>query len=241
MSSERDIDDILESLNQLLREGESHNDDHVGPDEEAEDWPQGQEGLDSAVEMIEGELDRLDDEQPEHDDAAATSSESNMQEASQGSTEPVELDQSSSDEVFEPRREEGEDNDPVDVAADGPVTIQRVVLTEEMLLDNPQGNLLSLVKSPGDESLADESRADEGRAEEHVEEHEALTSEEKPEPSSEREPDEPPSDALLEQVTADVINQLQETLPLLIKQSLERHLVLLKQASDRSEDKNRDE
>ncbi len=208
MSSERDIDDILESLNQLLREGESHNDDHVESEAVA-----GARELDTTTEMVESELQQLDatEEKPSSDgNEAAEISKTLGEPTEQGKA--VEVDEDAVEEHA--GREDAVES----------ISIQRVVLTEEMLVDNPQGNLLSLVKTSGPE---------------HEEGGNSKTESTGKEISEER------IEMVLKQVSADVIadviNQLQNVLPTLIKNSLERHLVLLKQSPDQPEEQNEDE
>ncbi len=217
MSGERDIDDILDSLNKLLREGESHNDDHVEVDAQAEEieaelheLEEGGSGISEevavATEEAVSELSEAADISGRHAEADAGSVADPGQDEAGEPCESVEADSSDSSDA--------QTMEPVDA----PVSVQRVVLTEEMLLDNPQGNLLSLVKR--DEAEAAESMAEapqqeavrENRTPLHVDHHHMAR--------------------LLDQVTDDVIDQLQQELPVLIKHSLYRHLAELRDAGD---------
>lgn len=212
MSNDRDIDDILDSLNQLLREGESHNDDHVEPDK--------------PIEEIGAELHAF--------------AEASADEVEAGAPEAETLDKAAGDEVrdVEPESAEAEvrqqdeavveGDDEAGAFVDAPVSIQRVILTEEMLVDNPQGNLLSLVHTGREESadsaVEPEPVAEDG--EEHL-------------PDDAHAPlhvDHQHMERLLEQVTDDVIHQLQQQLPSLIKTSLYRQLQALKSEPDKSEE-----
>jgi len=201
MSKERDIDDILDSLNQLLREGESHNDDHVDEDISAEE--------------IEAQLHEFDEEgsSPEsksvlsdHSAADAGENEADSEPESEIVSDPASAGEP--DEDDEPDDEEPEDS---------PISMQRVVLTEEMLVDNPQGSLLSMtssrVSSPAEagESLSEAQSQNQNGVSHtllHVD-HQHL-------------------EKLLEQVADDVINQLQHELPALIKRSLYHHLASMR-------------
>ena len=201
MSKERDIDDILDSLNQLLREGESHNDDH--------------EDEDISTEEIEAQLHELDEEgggpesKPVLSDHAAEETGENEADS-----------ESESERVSDPAPAgelDGDDELDGEEPEDSPISMQRVVLTEDMLVDNPQGSLLSMISnrasSPdeADVTLSEAQSQDQNGVSHtllHVD-HEHL-------------------EQLLEQVADDVINQLQHELPALIKRSLYHHLAAMR-------------
>jgi hypothetical protein len=201
MSKERDIDDILASLNQLLHEGESHNDDHVETGEHGEVDHHAE--MDKQTEEIEIELRELEEEFSDvaamEEEPKPTQFESIRSEPEQSEPEQPESEQA---EAFEWFQDEPIEDDVLEDFDDAPISVQRVVLTEDMLVDNPQGSLLSMANS---EEAANE-----------VVEHET-------EQSAELD-----LELLVEKVSDDVMNQLQQELPAMIKASLHRHLGDLK-------------
>lgn len=204
MSKDRDIDDILESLNQLLREGESHNDDHVESDESPAKVKRALDDLQDELSDVSGvaetrfEDSKGDDSEPAND--AEPSEDEGGENVSEIKSETEAVAQRQQDEP----EEGGAEADSVSDDADGPVNMQRVVLTEEMLVDNPQRSLLSMIGNSASNS--------EGHAEPTV-------------PQAEPSIDYALMAELLDRVTDDVIRQL----PKLIKTSLERHLNSLTQ------------
>jgi hypothetical protein len=224
MSKERDIDDILDSLNQLLREGESHNDDHVEEDISAEE-------IEAKLHELDEEIDKLESEplQPEETEETVdeTTSESDTDSESgpesESDSESI-REQNENDATVDPDEpsDEEEDEEP----AGSPISIQRVVLTEEMLVNNPQGNLLSTAldrssssteadrvdveSATGGETVSEEQAGEVSHTLLHIDHHHL--------------------EQLLEQVADDVIRQLQHELPILIKRSLHHHLVQMRDA-----------
>jgi len=212
MSKERDIDDILDSLNQLLREGESHNDDHV-------------EG-DASIEALEAELHELDEKAGGPERGPAISDEpaldTGLEVEPESSPEMV----TDSDSDWDWEQDEGneaadseacsDDDEPVD----SPIFMQRVVLTEEMLVNNPQGSLLSMVSDRRPSSAEADAVEVEAEIENQLESDEQAGGE----PHTLLHLDHQHLEGLLEQVADDVIHQLQRELPTLIKRSLYHHL-----------------
>lgn len=207
MSSERDIDDILESLNQLLREGESHNDDHVESDEIPEtDLQAGEEapqepGQESA--LAETEEIPVADEEP----ADAVEDERVSEPADSGL-----------EAVSEPEEQEKADDgdDSAGENDESSLSMPRVVLTEEMLVDNPQGSLLSLVRAAEAKAAV---RSEAGGVDDAEERQNGQAPVQSP-----LHVDHEHMGRLLEQLSDDVINQLRQELPTLIRDSLYRHL-----------------
>ena len=221
MSKDRDIDDILESLNQLLREGESHNDDHVESVEDPKSVKQKLSDLEdelSEVESIDALLsatpevtdsdpdsndgieDDISDKESEAETAESSDQdESDEDESDEGESEEIESDEDLSEEN-EPEAENMSDDD------DKRLSTHRVVLTEEMLVDNPQRSLLSLVGNSVDH---DDEQVDE-----------VVEPEEPSESQTETSVDHALMAELLDRIADDVIQQL----PILIKASLEQHL-----------------
>ena len=201
MSKERDIDDILDSLNQLLREGESHNDDHVDGDISAEE-------IEAQLHELDGEGSSREDESVLSDHAAEDAGESETDSGPESERVSAPASAGEPDEDDEPDDEEPEDS---------PISMQRVVLTEDMLVDNPQGSLLSMtsnrVTSPDESDVTlSEAQAQDQNGVSHTllhVDHQHL-------------------EQLLEQVADDVINQLQHELPALIKRSLYHHLAAMR-------------
>ncbi|MDX8403784.1 MAG: hypothetical protein R8K54_05190 [Mariprofundaceae bacterium] len=194
MSKDRDINDILDSLNQLLHEGESHNDDHVETDE----------AVNEEAEEIEAELHEL-----EEDDAVSEDMESEGVKP-----EPLE-------DHFDSSREASDAGN--EGPQEAPISVQRVVLTEDMLVNNPQGNLLST-------GMGDKKEITEPVTE--LESIETQTVNIDHLPMAQLEP-------LLERISDDVISQLQQQLPALIKTALDCHLAKLrdeKQSENHSEE-----
>jgi hypothetical protein len=206
MSKDRDIDDILDSLNQLLREGESHNDDHV----EAE----GAEIDDALLPELEHETSEADDIEEMHADEEVTEEvagqtdevdEANEERVEEG----VEEESDTAESAALPTTQEHSNDDSEPVADDQEsLTVQRVVLTEDMLVDNPQGSLLSLVQ----DSMA--------KVDSETDSNESHEADEKSQLSL----DQNLMTELMDHVTDDVIQALQQQLPLLIQNSLEKHL-----------------
>ncbi len=236
MSKERDIDDILDSLNQLLREGESHNDDHVE--------------LDALAEGIEAELHALEEHvvdaekqtagTPENIDevvkqvALETGSNTKLETINPALSQnkDIESDESfETDSVYEIPDDDfggnpaddadGSDEQIIDLI-DAPVLTQRVVLTEEMLVNNPQGNLLSMANTDKKESqnTTAESKAVAVEAQGTVRDADVLDVNDLPMQQLLKQ--------LLDKVSDDVIGQLQQQLPSLIKASFDRHLAASK-------------
>lgn len=224
MSKERDIDDILDSLNQLLREGESHNDDHVEEDISLEE-------LEVKLHELDEEIDELKNEPLLPDEPVETVDEATSE------PEPESIQEQNEDSVpADPDRalDEEEDEEP----AESPISIQRVVLTEEMLVNNPQGNLLSTGSGRG-LSSTETDRVDV----ESVTKDEAVSEEQTEEVSHTLlHVDHHHLEQLLEQVADDVIHQLQHELPVLIKRSLYHHLgQMSKEQDDEGHEENSEE
>jgi len=197
MSSERDIDDILNSLNQLLREGESHNDDHT----EAEDT-----GAVSAAEVPpEPKLSRPVEKRPEP--AAKAKAESP---AAVRDDAPEDVEQAD-----EPRS-----------SNDAPVSLHRVVLTEDMMINNPQGSLLSLA---GRRDAAEDGEAADADADADADAEDSATQgEAKPAQDGRPHIDPERMALLINQISDDLIERMRRELPPLIADSLYRHLKELK-------------
>ncbi|MDT8376460.1 MAG: hypothetical protein RQ867_06935 [Mariprofundaceae bacterium] len=229
MSKERDIDDILESLNQLLREGESHNDDHVEED--------------ISVEEIEAKLHELDEEigelesepilsEPPAEAADEAAPESGPEPESEPDPEPVwEQDAYDGPSDFDGYSDEEEAEDEEEEPAGSPISIQRVVLTEEMLVNNPQGNLLTIRSAHGPSSAeAADMSATGSRAASAAQESDRY------EPAGEAHRqlhvDHRHLEQLLEQVADDVMQQLRHELPILIRRSLYHHLAEMSKEQD---------
>lgn len=234
MSNDRDINDILDSLNKLLREGESHNDDHVETDEQAGE--------------IKAELHELEEDDAVSEEAVASDAESEEAESEQveGDVEPSgdisdelsseyldDLDEDSSDDPSEYFPEEEEED-----FQDAPISVQRVVLTEEMLVNNPQGNLLSMVKESEEADIEPVAESSEDEIDETV-------LKELPEQEAADESDhqdihdlltERQLEQLVEMVSDDVIIHLQQELPSIIKASLHRSLSELRDREPRDEE-----
>jgi len=225
MSKERDIDDILNSLNQLLREGESHNDDHV--EEEV------------SIEEIEAELVELKEE------SAEPKTESDEPIAEEASVEP----EADSEPEADPESEAEADSDEgweQDEPVEAPISMQRVVLTEDMMVNNPQGSLLSAVPNhlshsdeAGEPGTHESDEAELEQDEEQPDQHEAV--EERP--HTLLHVDHKHLEQILERVADDVIEQLQHELPHLIKRSLYHHLAEMRDAgrAETDSDKNSEE
>jgi len=206
MSKDRDIDDILESLNQLLREGESHNDDHVESVEDPKSVKQKLSDLEDELSEVES-IDALLSATPEITDSDPDSNDEieddiSDKESDAETAESPDQDESDEDlsEENEPEAENMSDDD------DKRLSTHRVVLTEEMLVDNPQRSLLSLVGNSVDH---DDEQVDE-----------VVEPEEPSESQTETSVDHALMAELLDRITDDVIQQL----PILIKASLEQHL-----------------
>lgn len=220
MSTGRDIDDILDSLNQLLREGESHNDDHVEEDISPEELEAKLHELDKEIDELEG-APLLPDEPVETVDEATLKPDSEPEPGSKSKSksksEPIRK-QNENNVMADPDGylDEEEDEEP----AGSPISIQRVVLTEEMLINNPQGNLLSAGSGRGPSS------AEAGRVNaESVTEPLTASKEQAGEVSHTLlHVDHHHLEQLLEQVADDVILQLQHELPALIKRSFYHRL-----------------
>ena len=225
MSKERDIDDILDSLNQLLREGESHNDDHVEEDISLED-------LEAKLHELDEEIDELKSEPLQPDEPVETVDETTSESDSEPDPDSEAIrEENENDVAVDPDGplDEEEDEEP----AGSPISIQRVVLTEEMLINNPQGNLLSTALDRGPSS-AEADRVDVESATEGE-----TVSEEQPgeKPRTLLHIDHHHLEQLLEQVADDVIRQLQHELPTLIKRSLSHHLAQMRDAGQPETDR----
>jgi len=190
MSNDRDIEDILNSLNQLLREGESHNDDHSGSEDghEKAASPEPEKAVDEApVEAEAGtEPVKLQREKPVED------TNGDLQVSQSG--DEIEQD--------EPRSPD-----------DAPVSINRVVLTEDMMVNNPQGSLLSLVRNsaglPKQHRATDENGKSGATSGSVRVDHDHM-------------------ERLVRQISDDLIKRLEKELPGLIAESIRRHLKELK-------------
>jgi hypothetical protein len=223
MSKERDIDDILDSLNQLLREGESHNDDHVEEDISLED-------LETKLRELDEEIDELKSEPLLPDEPVKTVDETTLDSGSEPASDSI-REQSGHDVTADSdgALDEEEDKEP----ADPPISVQRVVLTEKMLINNPQGNLLSVGSGRGSSSAGAE----------RVDVESATEGETAPEEQAGEAPhtllhvDHHHLEQLLEQVADDVIRQLQHELPALIKRSLYHHLAQIRDAGQAETDR----
>jgi hypothetical protein len=221
MSKERDIDDILDSLNQLLREGESHNDDHVEEDISAEE-------IEAKLHELDEEIDKLESEPLQPEETEETVDETTSE--SDADSESI-REQNENDTAVDPDEpsDEEEDEEP----AGSPISIQRVVLTEKMLINNPQGNLLSAASGRGPSS-AGAGRVGVGSATESETASEEQTGEA---PHTLLHVDHHHLEQLLEQVADDVIRQLQHELPALIKRSLYHHLAQMRDAGQAETDR----
>jgi len=210
MSSERDIDDILDSLNQLLREGESHNDDHVETDEVSESDPQADEA--ALQEFEQASAPAENEELPAEVEVAEPETEAEPEMA----LEPAD---SAAEPDFEPQEQSETDHEDEAFTAvdESPLSMQRVVLTEEMLVDNPQGSLLSLVRAAEANVAARPSEAGEGGVGDQQ-------GEQVNDANGPLHVDHEHMGRLLEQLSDDVINRLRQELPVLIRDSLYRHL-----------------
>ncbi len=218
MSKERDIDDILDSLNQLLREGESHNDDHVEEDISSED-------IEAKLHELDEEIDELISEPLQPDEPVEMVDEATSEPDSEPDPDSESIrEQNENDMAVDPDGplDEEEDEEP----AGSPISVQRVILTEKMLINNPQGNLLSKGSGRGPSS-AESDRVDVESATEGE-----TVSEEQPgeKPRTLLHIDHHHLEQLLEQVADDVIHQLQHELPTLIKRSLYHHLAQMRDA-----------
>lgn len=184
MSSERDIEDILNSLNELLREGESYNDDHsvAEPRREKVSPPRAE---------------KRDDRLP-----AKTAVKAEPEKLVEVRAEAV---RPASPVVDEPVKSKAKRSD------DAPVSVPRVVLTEDMMLDNPQGNLLSLVRNP-----------EEPQPQPAVKEAKPAAK------GGSVRVDQNHMGRLVRQISDDVIRRLEKELPGLIAESIRRHLKELK-------------
>ena len=225
MSKERDIDDILDSLNQLLREGESHNDDHVEEDISFED-------LEAKLHELDEEIDELKSEPLQPDEPVETVDETTSESDSEPDPDSEAIrEENENDVAVDPDGplDEEEDEEP----AGSPISIQRVVLTEEMLINNPQGNLLSTALGRGPSSAeADRVDVESATEGETVSEEQAGKA-----PHALLHIDHHHLEQLLEQVADDVIRQLQHELPTLIKRSLSHHLVQMRDAGQPETDR----
>ena len=215
MSKERDIDDILDSLNQLLREGESHNDDHV--EEEA------------SVEALEAGLHGLDEEAGGPERGSAISDAPALDTGFE--VEPESNPEMMTDYDLDWEQDEGDESSDSEACSDdelvdSPIFKQRVVLTEEMLVNNPQGSLLSMASDRRPPSAEDDA------VEVKPETENQLKSEEQDgeKPHALLHLDHQHLEGLLEQVADDVIHQLQRELPTLIKRSLYHRLAEIRDA-----------
>jgi len=150
MNNDRDIDDILESLNELLREGESHNDDHT---------------------------------------------------------------ESETEEI--PSHEAGLENRPDSVADEN---AHKVVLTEEMLVDNPQGNLLQLLHERLEIHAPDQQS-------DNAEEIESTPGDDE---GGDGRWNEEKFNLLVERVTGELIERLNREVPVWVSESMKRHIEELK-------------
>lgn len=206
MSKDRDIDDILESLNQLLREGESHNDDHVESVEDPKSVKQKLSDLEDELSEVES-IDALLSATPEITDSDPDSNDEIEDDISDKESEAETAESSDQDESDEDLSEENEpEAENMSDDDDKRLSTHRVVLTEEMLVDNPQRSLLSLVGNSVDH---DDEQVDE-----------VVEPEEPSESQTETSVDHALMAELLDRITDDVIQQL----PILIKASLEQHL-----------------
>lgn len=129
MSDERDIDEILASLDALLREGGSHNDDHV--DDASEVMPEPQEFQVKDVGLA---------------FASPAMGASDVSDTGQAFA-PVGLAAGGAEEVAMDERtgSDSPENTVVTEAAESTASmgdeLPRVLLTEDMMLDNPQSHL----------------------------------------------------------------------------------------------------
>lgn len=201
MSKDRDIDDILESLNQLLREGESHNDDHVesyeSPAKVKKALDDLEDELSDASEVEPSRSEALDRDDSETADGAAVSTAESREDISvlEAEMDGVEHWQRDEPEADEPEAESVSDD------ADEPLKMHRVVLTEKMLVDNLQRSLLSMIGNGASDSELDaESTPIVPQSGPSID-HDLMA-------------------RLLDHVADDVTRQL----PILIKTSLEQHL-----------------
>lgn len=265
MSNDRDINDILDSLNQLLREGESHNDDHVETDDQID------EKLDEHAEEIEAELHELEEDDAAPEEAVVEAQGAESEEATeQPESEQIDdIDDSSDDELsseyLDDLDEDSTDEDSADESIEeelreAPISVQRVVLTEEMLVNNPQGNLLSIVKEGEEagveqvtepESVEDEiveAVQEDSFEEEEPSEHEPVDeideqvvhdlASENQDSNSVNYPSDEQLEQLVERVSDDVISRLQQELPSLISASLHRCLTDLRDEEPKETDQS---
>lgn len=201
MSDERDIDDILESLDQLLRSGSHFNDDHdaSAPASAASQRPRPAEPHRASA--AEEDMAQARDE-PLSPDAYDPSFDLPLDDAF-----------SADDAVHAPDEQIDADaamEGDAQTAA-GPLSRPRVVLTEDMLVDNPQGRLSLRIAEPEETASAQPCVPDETACE--------------PAPAIESgQADRAHFERVVAQVCEDVIAQLQRQLPDMIQQSLDRHL-----------------
>jgi len=260
MSIERDIDDILDSLNQLLREGESHNDDHVDenvsieeieaelqelvdePSEPEMESSEPAETIDEPAAEVEVVLEAEPEQKVEAEaeaeivaDAEVESepdSEGDWHQDEAVGSDTLNADDSSDDYLVDASEEEGDEDNP----ADERVTMQRVVLTEDMLVNNPQRSLLSIVPGahpPSDQQSSDETELDDPEAAE-IDEAEAKQ-------HTLLHVNHDHLESIMEKVADDVIEKLQRELPNMIKHSLYHHLAEMRDAEQTETDKNSEE
>jgi len=191
MNDSRDLDEMLASLDALLREGGSHNDDMP---------------VEHASEKV------IEEESIKHGVSDTVISEDDLE---------TQLDASERlDKVGEAELLEGSEQ--------SEQVIARVILTEDMLVENPQVSLpLGLAATSECKGAISEFVEVEAEASCDYEE-------EQDEPVDETVADLPEQgmEQLLAMVTEDISSQLQDILPSLIKDSLHKHLSAMQDDDD---------
>lgn len=223
MNDNRDIDEILASLDALLREGDSHNDDMP---------------VESTSSVSDADV---------------------LEEALESDVEPVE---SSLNDVL--ANDEAGGNAVAETVFDGVIGQQedgmaRVILTEDMMVENPQVSLpldFNAEVLSEDDVIEDESSAPEilpAVVQQDVVDNEPAMGEKLNNGSSEYVANEHVTanpvmrlhkqevDQLLALVSLDVSSHLQDMLPKLIKESLHAHLADMQHESDENNKTSDDE
>jgi len=227
MTDNRDIDEILASLDALLREGDSHNDDMpVEPVESTLDTDASDVDLETDIVFVESSVEEfLDSDEVEGEDPAVEAVPEEVTDWQEGG-------------------------------------MSRVVLTEDMMVENPQVSLPLSCSSErvseghaagGEASEPDTLASDnvvEDEAAQDVLTDKSVTAEESNHDNSEgvisedvvAEPvmrlHKQEVEQLLALVSLDVSSHLQEMLPKLIKESLHTHLADMQHDSDKNINEN---
>lgn len=227
MSNDRDIEDILSSLNQLLREGESRNDDHsAGQGPKAAGKSTGskiEEKTESEAKapanLSATQSPRMFDKEKGVEEASKPKAQRRDDSAERGPAE----------HKGPPVRENAPDAEPTpdEESQVGrrfePLSVTRVVLTEDMMVDNPQGSLLSLIRNPAGHGSAGH-QGDVGLQEADGE----SASGGKRSDGDSSDSDHDPMAELIVRISDELIERLRRELPPMIAESLYRHLKELK-------------